>query len=322
MSYQGCKFLLLPALLSFAAFATSSAGAQSLYVADGSVGQVVRYNIQTQVNQGAFTSGYAFSTPIGLAFGPNGALFTNDLDNSEIARFKGSTGAFQSVVVPSSQGGSIIVADDQTIYESATYALGQFINGQFVITDPSRGHILGYDPQTGSMKSDYEGAVGGEFGDLRFGPDHNLYVTDDLKNQVVRFDGQTGTPLGAFTSGGALQNPFGLDFGPDGNLYVTSRDNHEILRYNGKTGAYLDVFASGAGLSFPDYAAFGPDHNLYVADFGANEISRFNGTTGAHTVFASGAGPLAFAPTPEPGMLALLVGLGGAGGGLLLRRRK
>ena len=250
------------------------------------------------------------------------ALFTNDLDNSEIVRFNGSTGTFQSVVVPVSNGGSITVGADGTIYEATAYSTGQFINGQFVVTDPFRGHVLGYNPLTGSLQSDYKGAIGGEFDDLRFGPDHNLYVTDNLKNQVVRFNGQTGAPQGAFTSGGALQNPFGLAFGPDGNLYVTSRDNHEILRYNGSTGAFLDVFASGAGLSFPDYAVFGPDRNLYVADFGANEISRFNGTTGAHDVFASGAGPLAFAPTPEPGALTLFLGVCGTGGGLLLRHHR
>ena len=60
--------------LSLALFTARFAGAQSLYVADGNVEQVVRYNIQTQAGQGAFTSGYPFSTPIGLAFGSNGAL--------------------------------------------------------------------------------------------------------------------------------------------------------------------------------------------------------------------------------------------------------
>ena len=276
-------------------------------------------------NNDYFTHGYAFSTPIGLALSPNGAIYTNDLDNSEIVRFNGKTGDYQNTVVPFSNGGSITVGPDGTLYEATSYATGQLVNGHFIVIDPYRGHILGYDAQTGNLKSDYKGAIGGSFDDLRFGSDHNLYVTDSQNKQVFRFDGRTGASLGAFTSGGDLQNPFGLDFGPDGNLYVTSRDNHEILRYNGTTGAYVGVFASGAGLSFPDYEAFGPDGNLYVADFGAYQISRFNGHTGAYDLFVDGfAGPLAFAPAavPEPGSVATLLGMSVVGVGCLWRRRR
>src|SRR5262245_24738081 len=71
---------------------------------------------------------------------------------------------------------------------------------------------------------------------LVFGPhDHDLYVgsghfggsysTDPGPGQlraVLRFDGDTGTPVGngIFTQSGALHSTHAVIFGPDGNLYV------------------------------------------------------------------------------------------------------
>jgi sugar lactone lactonase YvrE len=317
---RGSAFALTASLAAF----VSVAQAQSLYVTDYGAEQVVRYDIHTGANQGAFTSGYGFSSPSGLAFGPGGVLYASDLDNYEIAQFDGGSGAYVRTVTSDAGGNSLAVGADGTIYNVDSYAV---LDASGHVIDPFRGHLLGYDSVTGILKSDYKGEVGGAFYDLQFGPDHNLYVTDNIKKQVYSFDGQTGASRGVFTSGGDLQDPFGLGFGPDGNLYVTSRTNHEILRYDGTTGVYQGIFASGDGLNFPDWSIFGPDGNLYVTDFGANQISRFNGVTGAYDQFADGAvGPIAFAPVPEPSTLICLACLLApllrrrCGGGLLSRR--
>src|SRR5437870_4817524 len=70
------------------------------------------------------------------------------------------------------------------------------------------------------------------------------FVTDDSggPGSVQRYDGRTGAPLGAFTTGGPLSGPVHAVFGPDGNLYVSSIDNGKVLRYNGTTGAFLNTF--------------------------------------------------------------------------------
>jgi hypothetical protein len=253
----------------------------------------VRYDIQTGANQGAFTSGYDFFTPAELAFASNGALYTNDFDRAEIAQFDGVTGAYQRTVTSFADGVSLVAGPDGTLYTVSTFSF----NGQ-----PFRGYVLGFDVQSGDGRVVCQGEAGNsDFYDVTIGPDHNIYVTDNLRRQVFSFDGVTGAPRGVFTSGGDLRDPFGLAFGPDGNLYVTSRENHRVLRYNGTTGVFVDVFASGDGLVFPAWLIFGPDANLYVADFGSNQISRFNGATGAYDVFAAGgAGPPAFAPVPAP----------------------
>ena len=116
----------------------------------------------------------------------------------------------------------------------------------------------------------------------------NLYVSDEINNYVLRFNGTTGALIGTFASGGGLNSPAGLVFGPDGNLYVTSYPN-EVIRFNGTTGAPIGTFASGGGLNTPFGLVFGPDGNLYVSSEFSNEVIRYNGTTGALIgTFASG----------------------------------
>jgi DNA-binding beta-propeller fold protein YncE len=129
----------------------------------------------------------------------------------------------------------------------------------------------------------------------------DLFVSSPGFNSVLRYDGGTGTFLGAFASGGGLHFPSDLVFGPDGNLYVTNGvlGNNEggVMRYDGRTGAPLpSVGNSGAffaapdsgGLNGPEGLTFGPDGNLYVTSvmisdgvFPTGAVLRFNGTTGA-----------------------------------------
>jgi hypothetical protein len=116
----------------------------------------------------------------------------------------------------------------------------------------------------------------------RLTPSVDLLVSSFGSNQVLSFDGQTGTPLGPFTSGGGLVSPVGAIFGPDGNLYVAGRDSNDILRYNGTTGAFLNEFVSpgSGGLWGPHTILFGPDGNLYVASGFNGEVLRYNGQNG------------------------------------------
>src|SRR5437763_13726880 len=78
----------------------------------------------------------------------------------------------------------------------------------------------------------------------------DLFVSSGNTNSILRYDGTSGAPLGAFVSAGSggLDSPQGLTFGPDGSLYVSSSGNDSILRYDGATGAFQSVFvASGSG---------------------------------------------------------------------------
>jgi streptogramin lyase len=166
-----------------------------------------------------------------------------------------------------------------------------------LVSHSATGQVHRYNETTGAFEGIF--ASGIVFpGELTYGPDGHLYVSDIGADVVRRFDGTTGAALGIFATGGGLDAPGGSTFGPDGNFYVVSDLTHNVLRFNGTTGAFMDVFASGL-LTRPADLAFGPDGNLYVTGNHSHNVVRFNGLTGALMgVVTSVAGPteLAFGP--------------------------
>lgn len=85
---------------------------------------------------------------------------------------------------------------------------------------------------------------------VAFGPDGNLYVASFNTNEVLQYNGTTGSFLGVFVKAGSdgLSLPRDLVFGPDDNLYVSSFGSGDVFRYNGMTGAFIiDFVPSGTG---------------------------------------------------------------------------
>ncbi len=137
------------------------------------------------------------------------------------------------------------------------------------------------------------------------GPDGNgdgaddLYVVSGGTDEVLRFDGVSGTFIDVFVTAGSggLDDPVDLRFGPDGHLYVTSRgtnanpDQNAIMRYDGQSGAFIEVFATGLQQSIS--LDFGDNGDLYAGARATNEVLRFDGQTGQPKgVFvANAAGP-------------------------------
>ena len=139
--------------------------------------------------------------------------------------------------------------------------------------------------------------------DMLYGPDRNLYVSSGGSQNVIAFNGLTGSFLRVATAGGIAWS-YGIAFGPDGNLYVSNATGlyqNTVLRYNATTGALLGVFASG--LNNPRDQIFDSDGNLYVANYGTDQVLKFNGLSGA----PSGS----FAASPLNGPHGLAFGPGG-----------
>jgi DNA-binding beta-propeller fold protein YncE len=126
-------------------------------------------------------------------------------------------------------------------------------------------------------------ATAGATGVSRPIPSAYMYVSSAAGNQVLRFNGTTGSFDKEFISTGlgGLTQPFGLAFGPDNNLYVSSRGTNNVLEYNGQTGEFIGVFASGNNLLRPTGLVFGRDRNLYVSSSGNGRVLEFDGRTGA-----------------------------------------
>ena len=143
----------------------------------------------------------------------------------------------------------------------------------------------------------FDGGSGAYLGDLQqpvtptahremaFGPDGHLYVVDGIGNSVVRYDGTTGSSLGAFIPAGrGLNNPHGLAFGPEGDLYVTNGSDNRVKQYNGTTGAIVRTYS---GLNDAQSITFRGDGIMFVASRGYNDVRRFDRGLNRFVVFVT-----------------------------------
>jgi len=137
---------------------------------------------------------------------------------------------------------------------------------------------------------------------LAIGPNKNLYLADDTRDQVLErlpdgtFEPVAGNGTAGFSGDGGpatsaqLDYPSGITFGPDGTLYIADYGNGRIRAVSsagiittvagdgGKGGWVTDgTPALQASLS-PTAMAFGPEALMYVAD--DREVLRLepNGT--------------------------------------------
>jgi hypothetical protein len=154
---------------------------------------------------------------------------------------------------------------------------------------------------------------------ILFGPDVNgdskpdLFVPSRSANQVLKYDGVTGTYLGTVIDNDPrLNGPWAMTLGPDGNLYVGGVLSHNVLRYTFATGVVDEFIPAGAsGLVQVKGLNFGPDGNLYVSNSnggggvpGPHQVLRLQGPFGASPV----------APLPAPGQSGAVFVADGSGG--------
>lgn len=164
----------------------------------------------------------------------------------------------------------------------------------------TRSTIAAFDSATGAYLRDVTPAMGQPMQLIRQ-PNGELLVIG-FNTATVRRISASGTDLGAFTSGKALQGPVNLWYHPSGDLLVMDWTAGTIERFNGTTGAFVNTFITG--LSNPEGYAIGPDSALYIAEWTTHRVRRFDRTTGvALGVFAEGGGlmnpnSLLFIPRP------------------------
>ena len=115
---------------------------------------------------------------------------------------------------------------------------------------------------------------------ITFGPDDNLYVCSGTGDQVLRYEGETGTFIDVFAEAAQL-GPVSIAFGPDGDLYVTTAlaVTDQVKVFDGRSGALLRVL-SNADLPGPTGLAFDIRGDLYVSSGAGNRVVRFDTVTG------------------------------------------
>ena len=126
---------------------------------------------------------------------------------------------------------------------------------------------------------------------LAVGPNGNLYVADDTREQVLeRLPDGTFVPIvgngtagfsgdGGPATSAQLDDPSGIAFGPGGTLYIADTMNGRI-RAVSASGIISTIAGSGSGVGWitdgtpaleavlqPTAIAFGPDRLMYVSNF-------------------------------------------------------
>jgi hypothetical protein len=138
--------------------------------------------------------------------------------------------------------------------------------------------------------------------------DGYLYVPDETRHAVYRYDAQTGAFIDEFVSAGAsggLDRPSAAAFGPDGNLYVVSFTNNAVYRYNGTSGAFIDIFVTSGsgGLANSNDLAFDSAGNLYLTTDLTAQVLRYDTNGDPFPGPLGAAGTAVFVPTGSGGLV-------------------
>lgn len=116
---------------------------------------------------------------------------------------------------------------------------------------------------------------------LAVGPDHNVYITDELKSDIMVFDrdGNLLRRIGQPGSGDAeFDRPSGIAFDPSGHIYVVDTLNHRVQKLNsdgsfvtswGERGNAEGQFQSPWGVATDDAGA------VYIADHLNHRVQKF-----------------------------------------------
>jgi virginiamycin B lyase len=208
-------------------------------------------------------TGTGIKGPVGIAVGPDGALwFTNETNNS-IGRIT-TTGT-----VTNYTGTGI----------SRPWGITAGPDGALWFTNRDSNSI-GRITTTGTV-SNYTGTgISAPFG-ITVGPDGALWFTNGGNASIGRIT-TTGT-VGNFTGTG-INDPIAITAGPDGALWFANEGNDSIGRIT-TTGTVINY--GGSGIRGPNGITAGPDGALWFDNFGADSIGRIT-TSGSVTTYRDG----------------------------------
>jgi len=209
-----------------------------------------------------------------VAIGPDGNLYVADGGTGAVLRFNPSSGVLIGTFVApnsSSKPNGITFGPDNNLYMADGAGVIRQFNGS---TGAPMGTFTCGTPAGGACYP---------FG-LAFGFGGNLFVSDQVSDSVLEFNGSTFAFMGVFIPYVDNTLPWGLHFGPNGNLYVVYAGISEI-QYMFTTSYQVNQFNSSGdavGIGTQDTGsvdfAFGPDQQIYTA--GENQLFKFSSSTG------------------------------------------
>jgi virginiamycin B lyase len=228
-------------------------------------------------------NGNAF--PLGIAAGPDGALwFTEDYGN-KIGRIT-TAGAITEYAVPTgrSQPWGIAAGSDGALW--FTELIGNKI-GRIDIA----GNIAEYPIPTANC---YPAGIAA-------GPDGALWFAEDNAYQIGRIDTAGEITEYAVLAGGAGPYPYSIAAGPDGALWFTERSDFGNKIGRIATSGKVAQYPVPTPVSNPSGIAAGPDGAMWFTEHAANKIGRISmrGDITEYLVPTANSGPYWIAAGPD-----------------------
>lgn len=175
------------------------------YVSSYNDSSVKRFDGATGAFLGDFCVGSGLWGATGLAFGPGGDLYVASSLSDEVLRFDGTTGQFLSVFVTAGSGGL-----------ARPYGV-HFSPGGLLVAGINSKNILRYDAASGAFVDQLIGSGDLDGCDPRYfrsGPDGALYVGHFARNEIRRFNQETGELQAIIVASGVggLNGPYDIVF--------------------------------------------------------------------------------------------------------------
>ena len=167
----------------------------NLYVAELKTHTIIKIDNSTREVKGVFADVNAATgnpaggaQPMDLAFGPDRKLYVSAHATSQVLRFDGRTGAFETAVLTERDG---LDGPQGMVFGS---------DGGLYVTSSGTNQVLRFDLSTETTRV-FAASPMKARNNVQwpvFGPDGHLYVAMDLGLQVVRFHGETGEFMDVF----------------------------------------------------------------------------------------------------------------------------
>jgi DNA-binding beta-propeller fold protein YncE len=248
----------------------------TVFLSDRGNDTILRYDGRNGDFEGVFAQGRAarIDRPASLRVGPTGYAYLAGFGVGDVVRYDLASGAMKDVfywdttlleepvelafrgdevLVLGNDTGNVVVLDATG---NAVREVGYMRNAHDMVLAPdqrtlfvgleaeSSARIQVWDVETGTLLREMgqpdELASGTS---LALAPDGTLYACDWQREQIQRFDADTGALLDTVVaSGTSLRVPVAIDFGPDGALYAL--DEAGLHRMDPETGLELQLLVA------------------------------------------------------------------------------
>lgn len=112
--------------------------------------------------------------------------------------------------------------------------------------------------------------------DVLFAADGHLLVSGRGSSQIKKYDSNTGTFLGNFTSGYDLDQPTKMSFSPTGSLLVSQWGQNKtgVAEFDGITGVFIREIIPALNLGMDH--VWDAEGNLFIASYGSLDVKKYD----------------------------------------------